>query len=351
MINTRYEEGQQITYAAETGHSSGDPVLADGVTPGVAVNDSVTAGTTILRAPSSVVVLTVQAVNDSGNIAMAPGDTVYYSHGDTVVLNGKTSGVPYGILMDAIALGVTSTTAGVTLLPSQIVGAGGQGTNITFTQSPVTSALLGGASAGTDNTTNVAIFEGGELFEYHLTGTQTILAPTITTSGLLVSLDLTDTEGVEYTQGITAQSKVAYTIGTDAFYGKLTFTLADVSGVAEAAFGFRSDEAYTTVDAYTDLACLNCQGGTINIETILNNGTTTTTDTTDTWADGEEHTFEIYVSTAGVVTYKIDGVAPTVTAAFTFDTGDVVVPFCNLLHDTTSPGAIHFQTWNVGLSI
>jgi hypothetical protein len=57
----------------------------------------------------------------------------------------------------------------------------------------------------------------------------------------------------------------------------------------------------------------------------------------------------VYVSAAGVVTYKIDDAAPTATAAFTFDSGDVVVPFFHLLHDATTPGAVYLQSWECGL--
>jgi hypothetical protein len=98
------------------------------------------------------------------------------------------------------------------------------------------------------------------------------------------------------------------------------------------------------------MACLNVISGNIEIETILNGGATTTTDTTDNWANDGEHTLEIYVSAAGVVTYKIDGVAPTVTAAFTFDPAEVVVPFFFMLHATASQaGAVLLESWEVGL--
>ena len=78
---------------------------------------------------------------------------------------------------------------------------------------------------------------------------------------------------------------------------------------------------------YDEMAALNVISGNINIETILNGGATTTTDTTNNWTDTAIHELEVRVSAAGVVTYKIDGVDPLVTAAFTFDDAEVVVPF------------------------
>jgi hypothetical protein len=67
------------------------------------------------------------------------------------------------------------------------------------------------------------------------------------------------------------------------------------------------------------MAVINCLAGDFKIETIDDNNATTTTDTTDNASDGTDHTIEVRVSAAGVVTYLIDGVAPTTTAAFTID--------------------------------
>jgi hypothetical protein len=55
------------------------------------------------------------------------------------------------------------------------------------------------------------------------------------------------------------------------------------------------------------------------------------------------------VSEAGVASYKIDGAAPkkVPATAFTFDEGDVVVPFFHLIHGA-SPAAVHLQSWEVG---
>lgn len=219
-----------------------------------------------------------------------------------------------------------------------------------FESNPVCCKLGGGAASGTSGHTNVMMLEDN-IFEYFMIGTQTLLGPTIAADGLLCSLDLTDNDGVEYSQGITARSRSAFVIGTSpAFYFKAKLKVADVSGSDICAVGFRKTQAYQAAFAdYTDKATLNKVAGDIYITTALNNAADSATDTTDNWADGEEHTLEVYVSAAGVVTYKIDGVAPTTTAAFTFDTGDTVVPFLHILHDATTPGAIHLQAWECGL--
>jgi hypothetical protein len=220
-----------------------------------------------------------------------------------------------------------------------------------FQTAPVCMNDAGTAPAGTTGATNIATFENN-IFEYFLLGAgQTLVVPTISADGLLCSLDLTNNEGVEYSQGITARSRMAFTIGTSpAFYLKVGLLVADVSGSDICAVGFRKAAAYTAAFAdYTDKATISKKNGDIYLVTALNNGSDTETDTTVNWSDATAKVLEVYVSATGVVTYKIDGVTPAVTAAFTFDTGDVVVPFFHLLHDATTPGAVHLQSWECGL--
>lgn len=220
-----------------------------------------------------------------------------------------------------------------------------------FDASPVVIQTTGEVADGTAADVQ-AMCCSRNLFELvYLGAGQTLLAPTISAAGLNVSLDAADNDGIELTLGTTARSKAAFTVGTDpAFYAKMKFTIADVSDTDDCLFGFRKAEAYqAAVDNYDEMAALNVISGAINIETILNNGATTTTDTTDTWADTEQHTLEVYVSGAGVVTYKIDGAPPTVTAAFTFADGEVVVPFFHFLHAAASTAGIVLDEFECGL--
>ena len=76
---------------------------------------------------------------------------------------------------------------------------------------------------------------------------------------------------------------------------------------------------------------------------------TTSTDTTDNWADGESHTLRIDVSSTGIVTYKIDGATPTVLpAAYTFDDGEVVTPFFYLLHTSDASESLILESFTCG---
>jgi len=218
-----------------------------------------------------------------------------------------------------------------------------------FEINPVTAGIAGGAATGTTGDENVMAFEDN-IFEYHILGTQTILAPSLAASGLDISMDLTADDGVEVSQGITARSRSAFVIGTDAFYFKATFTITDVSGTDDCAAGFRTAEAYqANIDDYNNMAALNVISGDIKIETIDDNAATTTTDTTDNWADTESHELAVYVDVNGVVTYQIDDAAPTATAAFTWDDGDTVVPFFYFLHDTDVAETTYLQAWECGL--
>lgn len=219
-----------------------------------------------------------------------------------------------------------------------------------FQVDPVCSKKAGGACAGATGEEDVLCL-GHNVFEQHILGAgQTILAPSLVATGLLVSLDQTDNEGAEYTQGILARSKQAMVIGTDEFYFKCKLSIADVSGADEVAVGFRKAEAYqANIDDYADMAVLNVIGGAIKIETMVGAAGTVTTDTTDAWADAAIKTLEVYVRRDGVVTYKIDGAAPTVVAAYTFTDALTVVPFFHLLHATTTPGDVILQEWECGL--
>jgi len=162
-----------------------------------------------------------------------------------------------------------------------------------FQSDPVTAGKAGGAATGATGDENTMGL-GSNMFEYHILGAgQTILAPSLVATGLLVSLDKVDNEGAEYSQGILARSKQAMVIGTDEFYFKLKFSIADISGADEVAVGFRKAEAYqAAIDNYADMAALNVISGNITIETIVGGGATGVTDTTDNWTDGQIKTLE-----------------------------------------------------------
>jgi predicted RecA/RadA family phage recombinase len=362
MADNFIQSGTNIEVPTATGMDSGDPFVTGTYQPCVLLTDAGAASPYNATVKTEGIFdLSVKAHNGIGNQAIAIGDAVYWHAGDTPKLSCNSARTFFGIALEAVASSETDTIKVRLVSGVQGIGAGqvkqthlaSASTYETFKTAPVCMGTVntGAVAVGTTGAVNLAAFEKN-IFEYHVLGAgQTIVIPTIATDGLLCSLDLTNNEGAEYTQGITARSKSAFVIGTSpAFYLKVGLKVADVSGSDICAVGFRKTQAYNaTFVNYTDKATLNKIGGDIYISTALNDAADVDTDTTDDWADGETHMLEVYVSAAGVVTYKIDGAAPTATAAFTFDATDVVVPFFHLLHDATTPGAVHLTHWEVGL--
>jgi hypothetical protein len=281
----------------------------------------------------------------------------------------KTVNLATGAAANVVTIGSTNTSAALTLqagtgritvtgtvkeIDAEFLDASGD--DVTFQESPILM-LSGNAPAlasGATGAVNLMGFRNLHMEQFILGAGQTIIAPVMDATGLLVSGDLTATEGFEYNWGVLATSRHAFTIGTSAaFFMEMKYTVADVSGAAPYMIGFRKQEANNaTLATYTDYAMIGLDAvasvGNVVIKTELNSAGTTNTNTTDAWADAASHTMRINVSAAGVVTYLIDGVAPSVTAAFTFDNTDVVMPFFRLEHQAGAPGTVHWETLKVG---
>lgn len=232
------------------------------------------------------------------------------------------------------------------------------GDRVTFSQSPVvqSNANTGAVPSGATGDVNIISLQDGIVMEEFVMGAgQTIIAPRMDANGLLVSGDLTATEGYEYNFGAArANSRHAYTIGTSpAFYLEWRFRIADVSGLEPCYIGFRKVQANdATITNYTDFVAYGPNDGIAPgdcaISTQIGSGGLVNTDTNDTFADGSTHTLRIYVSAAGVVTFERDGVAPTVTQAYTFTNGLVVAPFFRHLFNAAAPGVINWVSMEVG---
>jgi hypothetical protein len=199
------------------------------------------------------------------------------------------------------------------------------------------------------------MYTGNNVFCYEALGTQTILSPVVVAAGLDIGMDQTDNDGVELFSHFLGASGRPFIIGQDpAFYFECKWQITDGNGTDDLQMGFRRAEiCRPNWDDYTDAAALGiitvANPAALYIQTILNNAATTETDTTDTLADATAVTFKVLVSAAGVVTYTIDGAAPTATAAFTFDNGDPVIPFFRHLQaNVAQNGNLILHTWNVG---
>ena len=230
---------------------------------------------------------------------------------------------------------------------------------------PAGTLLPAEAAAGAE----IAMHTQKAGYEQHLavvesSGTATYSFPKVTTSGLSLPLDANVTDGVtaaELTTGITSRSPGACTVGAGvSMFVECELSIADISDLEQLIVGFRKAEAYQAdPDNYDELAAIHIgetgatvADGQINILTILNNGATVYTDTTlADWADGGQHTLRVTVSGSGKVTFLVDGAVPTVTKVFSFDDGEVVVPFIyyqNTSGSTTGDPGIVLLSYKAG---
>lgn len=97
-----------LTIAVASGTSSGDPVMLGGM-PGVALKDRDSSGNAPVDFRANVWDLSTKGIDDAGNVAVAAGDAIYYISTDTPVLSKKASGKFFGIAMEAVTSGATTT--------------------------------------------------------------------------------------------------------------------------------------------------------------------------------------------------------------------------------------------------
>lgn len=220
-------------------------------------------------------------------------------------------------------------------------------------------ATTGAAASGATGSVNILNIGGEGTLEMQMLGAgQTIIVPVLKDDGLEISQDQADDEGVEICAGITSRCPSAFVIGTDpAFFFRARAVIDDVSGADELAFGFRKNQAYqAALASYTDFAVLNLNAGTW--ETITDNdnaGEVTTVLTGSTVADLGAFEVKINVSAAGAVTYEVGTAGsrstPALAPAFSFDTGDTVVPFIRFLHTADLAGSVRLRQWEAGFQV
>jgi hypothetical protein len=176
--------------------------------------------------------------------------------------------------------------------------------------------------------------------------------------GTDISADLVNADGLEVWGGQLGATGRPMVVGTDpAFQFCVDVNPLDVSEQTILRTGWRvaasaagvPDPMNATFANYNTYATIGPNVGAITISTELAAAGIVSTNTTDTAADAVSHTYCTKVSNAGVVTYTIDGAAPTVTAAFTLTSGLSVVPFVHYVH-AAAIGAgdfIYLKNWTV----
>jgi len=186
--------------------------------------------------------------------------------------------------------------------------------------------------------------DGLQITFFPITG-QAIDKPAAATTGMNYAYDQAADDGWQWVMSDSVckgrEGIDRFTVGKQAFSAEIEFSTDDVTGSDDCAFGFAKVDVHrAAIDDCDEMAVLNVISGDITIESVLNNGTTSSTDSTDNWADGEIHRLKVLVAKDGAVTYKIDGQAPSTTASFSFDQGEVVTPCFYLLQASDLSGAI-----------
>lgn len=199
-------------------------------------------------------------------------------------------------------------------------------TNENFNGIQFFAAKEGGAVSGATGATNVMITELGNIFEYFILGAgQTITTFPKTATGIDVTMDATDNEGVEIYQGNEAYAKHAYVIGTASpFYAQAKFSIADVDKYDECMLGFRKVEAgQAAYTSYTDYCAINVDNGTIKIKSAVG-GTDSSFTCTDAVADTEYLIARLeYDETAGLA--KMIAAANEMKAVYTAHIADTTM--------------------------
>jgi predicted RecA/RadA family phage recombinase len=104
--NMLYKDGRHLKLAIAS-ISSGDPVAVGEIT-GVALIDTDADGNVVVDT-KGVYDLSVKGIDGTGDSAVAIGDKLYYSSGDTPKINKKNATIFFGYALEAIASGATDT--------------------------------------------------------------------------------------------------------------------------------------------------------------------------------------------------------------------------------------------------
>lgn len=193
---------------------------------------------------------------------------------------------------------------------------------------------------------------------------------TTTPAGVAAGLDLgdgntTDDDVDEYfLGGVLGSSGAPFIVGTDpAFYTCATVTSTDTADAEEFLIGFQApgSTAVTavpqnaTLGSHINYALIGEYDTAANCTTacpiyVLTGiaGTDVATDTTQVASDATNYTECVYVSGTGVVTYTINGSAPTATAAATMADGVQLVPYIVLKQNGTDDSDQVLVSWEAG---
>jgi hypothetical protein len=284
--------------------------------------------------------------------------------------NGST-GYVYG-RSDGVFQSTTTHTPYV-IENGQSVGSMGKGFYMDFTVYADGEGLTcydsGSMGACGGNTTLVpctCTITTGDSFIWMPIVTET-LTPDMDAGSLDIAGDLVENDGAYLIWGLNGASGSPFTVGRDpAFYMCTKYAISGtttnaVSGIDQNVMaGFMevgNNEAWNADfearNSYAGIGVLGTAASGLTLEDIYtkteDDGTgVVSTDTTDSCTENTAQTLCTYVSATGAVTYTINGQAPTVSVAFTFDDNISVVPFATYLHTADVADEIDIYWVKVG---
>lgn len=212
--------------------------------------------------------------------------------------------------------------------------AGDSNSVIEFFDSPIViQGPLGAAPAGTANALGWILSNYGSL-NMTCIGTQTVVAPVLGPTGLILDQDLTTTEGAHYSASVQTISRKGFTVGKTAYMVCGRIVMGDWTDMCYL-IGLRAKEAYAAdFNSYTQLAAIG--GGTADGDSaytygILADAATVATDTTVNYTDATSAFVMIKVDIDGTVSIYLNGTKYPVysvgTTALVFAAGTALVPF------------------------
>lgn len=110
MATNRIQEGDILRLTVASTKVAGDPIVVGNALRGVLITSySSVDGKAEVEIKKGVYDLSVQAVDDDGNSAVAIGDRLFYAGSATPYLSKKKSGKFFGIALETVTTGTTST--------------------------------------------------------------------------------------------------------------------------------------------------------------------------------------------------------------------------------------------------
>jgi hypothetical protein len=318
----------------------------------------------ILRGSSTVVPEAYDA-NDTGKILVGDNTdlaSVAVSNDATLAANGALT-IATGAVTSGKILDGTIANADIADQTIQTSKLSPRGASFNFRDPPfIFLADNSGIATGAATEVDQLLFPDGLLYLYYneQVGGPAIPSFTVTADGINVQQDAADNDDTQFYAPGQVGERQMYTGQTDAFYVKGTFTITTVAGIDPLCIGIKTPQANADIDAFADVGtayggageevvafCVTA--GDIEMITNVAAAGSVPTDTTDDWSDGETHTLEIDVSAAGVVSYKLDGAAPTASpvAPLTI-TADTFFPFF-LQAQTVTTSAAYVSLFESGL--